>query len=248
MAITKELKEAIEAAKADLRNEFNLFKVNMEDRIDQIELEKQILKDENKDLKIRLSVLEADKANNLAVNKPLFSSFIKSSSQGAPPVLESETRVFHAISSEYKEKAKKEKNIVIFGIKESQQTDKAKIVEEDLKSIESVFDAIGLDKSKISKSFRLRSRDTSKPGALVVELESILYQKHILSISSSLSNIEEYKNKVYINADLTFRERASLKLLLDERKKLNKIEQDSSSPFRFVIRNDMLEKIEIKRR
>jgi hypothetical protein len=82
----------------------------------------------------------------------------------------------------------------------------------------------------------------------VEELDSTLYQKQVLSVASSLSKVEEYKNKVYINPDLTFREKPSLKLLLEERKKLNKVELDNSSSFRFVIRNDLLEKINIKKK
>jgi hypothetical protein len=82
----------------------------------------------------------------------------------------------------------------------------------------------------------------------VVELDRSLCQKQDLSVASSLSKVEEYKNKVFINPDLTFRERANLKLLLEERKKLNRVELDNSSSFRFVIRNDMLEKIIIKKK
>ncbi len=181
-------------------------------------------------------------------SKPLFRSLIKKTRDGATPVSETETRVFNAISSECKEKARKEKNIVIFGVKESAQSNIDKIIEDDRKSIDDVFDAIGLDKTKITKNFRLKSKDTAKPGPLVVELDSSLYQKQDLSVASSLSKFEEYKSKVYINPDLTFRERASLKLLLEERKKLNKVELDNSSSFRFVIRNDMLEKIIIKKK
>ena len=54
-------------------------------------------------------------------------------------------------------------------------------------------------------------------------------------------------NEVFINPDLTYREKASLKLLLDERKRLNKEEENKNSTFRFVIRNDLLERIEIKK-
>jgi hypothetical protein len=247
MAITKEVKEAIEAAKADLRNELKDIKAEFEEKIKQIELEKLRLTNDNADLKKRIEVLEKEKPNDVT-GKPLFSSFIKKTSEGAPPVSESETRVFNAISSECKEKAKKEKNIIMFGVQESKETEKAKLDEHDLNGIGKIFDDINLDKTRIIKHFRLKSKDATKPGAVVVELDSVLYQKQVLSSASELRKFEEYKNKVYINPDLTFRERASLKLLLEERKKLNKAELDKSSTFRFVIRNDMLEKIEIKKK
>jgi hypothetical protein len=61
-----------------------------------------------------------------------------------------------------------------------------------------------------------------------------------------LSKITEYSKKVYINQDLTFAQRAGLKLLLDERNKLNQAEITGKTPFRYVIRNDKLKKIEFK--
>jgi hypothetical protein len=66
-------------------------------------------------------------------------------------------------------------------------------------------------------------------------------------VARDLNAVEEYKNRVFINPDLTYRERASLKLLLGERKRLNKEEKNKSSTFRFVIRNDLLERIEFKK-
>ena len=67
-------------------------------------------------------------------------------------------------------------------------------------------------------------------------------------MARDLNAVEEYKNRVFINPDLTYRERASLKLLLGERKRLNKEEENKNSTFRFVIRNDLLERIEFKKR
>jgi hypothetical protein len=68
----------------------------------------------------------------------------------------------------------------------------------------------------------------------------------VLQESRNLNNISEYKGKVYINADLTIAERSGLKMLLTERNRLNKIESDNNSPFRYVIRNDKLEKFKPK--
>ncbi len=109
-----------------------------------------------------------------------------------------------------------------------------------------MFDSIGLDKSKIVKHFRLKSKDITKPGPLVLEIRESSYQKQVLSVARNLNGIKEYKKRVFINPNLTYRERASLKLLLGERKRLNEEEENKKSSFRFVIRNDLLERIEIK--
>jgi hypothetical protein len=237
MVVSKDTSQAINTAIEILRQE-------LIERIIKVEKENERLNIENESLKKQLKIAEQNNQDN---NKPLFSSFIKKTSEGAPPISESETRIVNAISSEQKEKVKKEKNVVVFGLKESSRKSKDEIKEDDDEGISELFDAIGLEKSNIVKHFRLNSGDKSKPGPLVIELVDSSYQKQVLSVARDLNKIEAYKNKVFINPDLTYRQRASLKLLLSERKRLNKIEEDKSSTFRFVIRNDMLQKIEIKK-
>lgn len=151
--------------------------------------------------------------------------------------------MFNAISAEQKEKIIKEKNVIIFGLIESARKNNSEKIEDDKVSIENVFDAIKLDKTKKVRQYRLKSKDTTKP--LVVELIDSCYQKQVLTVARDLSKTK-FKEKVYINQDLTYRERASLKVLPEEREKLNKIEQEKNLPLRYIIRNDMLDKIEIK--
>ena len=233
MVVSKDTQNAIKEAIEEIRNEFA-------SRIENVE-------NENKRLNAEVMELRKLLDNKTQQNKPLFSSLIKKTSEGAPPISESETRVINAISAEQKEKVKKEKNVIVFGLKESNRKEKQEIKEDDDESIGKVFDAIGLDKSKIVKHYRLKSKDTTKPGPLVLEIVESSYQKQVLSVARDLNAVEEYKNRVFINPDLTYRERASLKLLLGERKRLNKEEENKNSTFRFVIRNDLLERIEIKK-
>jgi hypothetical protein len=233
MVISKDTQFAIKEAIEEIRKEFA-------SRIENVE-------NENKRLNVEVMELRKLLDNKTQQNKPLFSSLIKKTSEGAPPISESETRVINAISAEQKEKVKKEKNVIVFGLKESNRKEKHEIKEDDDESIGKVFDAIGLDKSKIVKHYRLKSKDATKPGPLVLEIVESTYQKQVLSVARDLNTVEEYKNRVFINPDLTYRERASLKLLLGERKRLNKEEENKNSTFRFVIRNDLLERIEIKK-
>jgi hypothetical protein len=69
----------------------------------------------------------------------------------------------------------------------------------------------------------MKSKDKKKSGPLVIELDDSSYQLQVL--------------RVFIYLDLTYRERASLKLLLDKRKKLDKKQEDKSPTFLFVIIN-----------
>ena len=173
----------------------------------------------------------------------LFSSLLSK----AKPA-EFETKVLNAISAEVKAKSSKEKNVVIFGLNESNKTTKEEKEEEDKEKIQEIFTALNLNNIKVQKQYRIKSSkpNANKPSIVVVELSSKIEQQQVIQESRNLNNLSEYKDKVYINSDLTIAERASLRMLLTERNKLNKIETDSSTPFRWVIRNDKLEKFKPK--
>ena len=60
-------------------------------------------------------------------------------------------------------------------LKESNRKEKHEIKEDDDESIGKVFDAIGLDQSKIVKHYRLKSKESTKPGPLVLEIVESTY-------------------------------------------------------------------------
>jgi hypothetical protein len=154
----------------------------------------------------------------------------------------------NAISAEVKEKSSKEKIIVIFGLKESTKNTKEENENKDILKIQEIFTELNLNNIKVEKHYRIKSSkpDANKPSILVVELSSKTEQAQVLQESRNLNNLVAYKDKVYINPDLTIAERASLRMLLTERNKLNKIETDGKTPFRWIIRNDRLEKFKPK--
>ena len=129
MVVSKDTQCAIKDAIEEIRNEFAC-------RIENVEKENKRLNAEVLELRKLLD-------NKTQQNKPLFSSLIKKTSEGAPPISESETRVINAISAEQKEKVKKEKNVIVFGLKESNRKEKQEIKEDHHESIGKVFDAIG---------------------------------------------------------------------------------------------------------
>ena len=194
----------------------------------------------NDDLQKKIESLEKQQTN---ITPPLFSSLLSK----AKPA-EFETKVLNAISAEVKAKSSKEKNVVIFGLNESNKTTKEEKEEEDKEKIQEIFTALNLNNIKVQKQYRIKSSkpNANKPSIVVVELSSKIEQQQVIQESRNLNNLSEYKDKVYINSDLTIAERASLRMLLTERNKLNKIETDSSTPFRWVIRNDKLEKFKPK--
>ena len=133
-------------------------------------------------------------------------------------------------------------------LKESNKNTKEEKEEEDILKIQEIFTELNLNNIKVEKHYRIKSSkpDANKPSILVVELSSKTEQAQVLQESRNLNNLVAYKDKVYINPDLTIAERASLRMLLTERNKLNKIETDGKTPFRWIIRNDRLEKFKPK--
>jgi hypothetical protein len=133
-------------------------------------------------------------------------------------------------------------------LKESNKNTKEEKEEEDILKIQEIFTELNLNNIKVEKHYRIKSSkpDANKPSILVVELSSKTEQAQVLQESRNLNNLVAYKDKVYINPDLTIAERASLRMLLTERNKLNKIETDGKTPFRWIIRNDKLEKFQPK--
>ena len=89
MVVSKETKEAINTPIDELRTELLT-------RIKKLEADNLTLISENEELKKQLK--ETEKNNN----KPLFTSMIKKTSEGAPPFSDAETRVINAISAEQK--------------------------------------------------------------------------------------------------------------------------------------------------
>ena len=239
--ITKTLlDEALKLLSERLQKEFNLKFEENERKMNKIksDLEAKIydLEDENKKLKQQFSDLSKNKINHPQLFSNLFSK--------TKPA-EIETKILNAISAESKEKTSKENNVAIFGLKESLKSNKDEKEEEEKQQINEIFTDLNLNIKNIEKHYRLKGT-SSRPGIVVVTLKSKSDQQQVIQESKNLNKIEKYKSKVYINQDLTIAERAGLKLLLEERKKLNKEEEDNNSPFRYVIRNDKLEKIKPK--
>jgi hypothetical protein len=238
---------ALKDLEEKLKTAFNLkmdeADMNHSAKITNLNQEISDLKIENGNLKSKVEKLE--KAPPVAATTPRFSNLFSKSKPA-----EFETKVLNAISAETKKKSSKDENIVIFGLTESSKSNKDEKNEEDRSKIEDIFQALNLHSVNIDKHYRIKGSKTTgsidKPGILIVELKSKIEQQQVLQESRNLNNISEYKGKVYINADLTIAERSGLKMLLTERNRLNKIESDNNSPFRYVIRNDKLEKFKPK--
>ena len=83
------------------------------------------------------------------------------------------------------------------------------------------FTALNLNNIKVQKKYRIKSSklNANKPSIVGVELSYKVEQQQVIQESRNLNNFSEYKDKIYINPDLTIAERASLRMLLTESNK-----------------------------
>ena len=71
--------------------------------------------------------------------------------------------MINVAAKENDERAKKEKNLIIFGLKDSEKPETADKKADDEAQIKQVVDALKLDNIKYEKVFRMNSRDSTRP-------------------------------------------------------------------------------------
>ncbi|ESO11202.1 hypothetical protein HELRODRAFT_183443 [Helobdella robusta] len=92
------------------------------------------------------------------------------------------------------EREKRKKNIIIYGVPESSvpnPTDKRTEDEAKTKEIMKMIDKVDI---KVAYSRRLRSKDTTKPGPLLVDLTDASLRNPVLLAAKKLRDVEEFKS------------------------------------------------------
>ncbi len=111
---------------------------------------------------------------------------------------------------------------------------------EDEEKIKEILNAIGKNDITPAYTRRLKSKDTSKPGPILVELKDDAIRNPLLLAAKKLREKEEFRT-IYISPDLTETERALDFELRKQRNEANsKLEENS--PFRFGIRGNQIVK------
>ena len=151
--------------------------------------------------------------------------------------------VVNAAINEQRDRDKRKKNVLIFGLPES-NANAAPIDRntEDKEKVEKLFDDIN-SSTKPSFVKRLRSRNQDKPGPLLVVLSDQSERNPLLISAKKLRNLQQYKS-VYISPDLTEAERLQDRELRKKRDELNS-KRDSNAPFRYAIRGNDIVKLKI---
>ena len=208
--------------------------LRLSDRITQLESKESEKKNE-------ISKLRSDfEASKKIVNSPSISNdwvqVIKHGTKAKKPA--DQMAVANATISEMNERERRRKNIIIHGVPESKKeilTDKRA---EDESNIKKILNTIGKSEIAPVYSRRLKSKDTNKPGPILVEFEDAAIRNPILLAAKKLREVEEYKT-VYISPDLTETERALDYELRRQRNEANS-KLEANSPFRYGIRGNQI--------
>ena len=153
-----------------------------------------------------------------------------------------ETNVLNAVAMENDEIKKRERNLVVFCLPESDKADEEKESDDKNKIVE-LLKIMNVESSKIRRIVRFKRGATDKPGVVLVELKNKDDRLNIIKAAKKLKDSENYKN-VYFNFDLTSAQKSLSKQLIAERNRMNG--ELASENFYYGIRSNKLVKIQKK--
>jgi hypothetical protein len=185
---------------------------------------------------------DLESTKNLAKPSSISNEWVQVVTKGAKNAKKpiDQLTVANATISELQEREKRKKNVIIYGVPESTSLNLTDKKAEDETKIKLILTAI--DKSDVSPVYsrRLKSKDSSKPGPLLVELSDTSLRNPVLLAAKKLRENDNYKS-VYISPDLTEAERQLDYKLRQERNRLNSA-LGADSPFRYGIRGNQVQR------
>jgi len=121
--------------------------------------------------------------------------------------------LLNVVSDENKERNKKEKNIVVFGLKNSTKESITEKKADDVDQINQMLEVLSITNVPVEGAFRINAKDKEKPRPLVVVLKDKEARNKILQAAKKLKEVEEYKS-VFLCPDLTEAQRLKYKELV----------------------------------
>ena len=197
------------------------------------ELEKQNLaKDQTiANLNSEINALKLNKENSKTNQEKLWSTVAKKNS-------EVRMNIINVVADENKERNKKEKNIIVFGLEESKKDTITEKKEEDISRVNKICEALSLENADLEAVFRLNAKDKNKPKPLVMVLKNKETRNKFLYASKSLKSSDDYKS-VFLCPDLTESQRLKYKELVKIRNEKNeKLSEEEKSNKIWCIRDN----------
>lgn len=145
-----------------------------------------------------------------------------------------------AINNERKEAAKRERNVICFGLQP------ADTPENDKESTYELVSALKLERADVQRIVRFdnsKKTRTDRPNPVLIEFKSVELRDRAFKGAKELKGNERFLG-VSISPDMTPNERILLKREVEECDRLNKT-LETNSPFRWGIRNRTRQKIDV---
>ena len=203
-----------------VRNEEFLAQVKRIDDLLEIvgALEKRIveLEEKNSAQAAKIEQVEKEQKNAPAAGDALWSTIAKRNVKKSTEQL----KVINVMADEGKERSKKEKNIIVFGLKESTKGTISEKKSDDMEEINRIRQVLALQNENIEGNFRLNAKDTSKPKPLVIVLKDKETRNKFLQAAKKLKASDEHRD-VFLGPDLTEAQRLQYKELVKIRDKKN---------------------------
>ncbi len=147
--------------------------------------------------------------------------------------------IINTVTKENKDRERRDKNVIIFGIKESTKTDITEKKADDLEEVQKLADNVHIVKDNIVRLFRIKSKSGLSP--IIVELKDSGIRNEFIKRTH-----RKFKD-IYVNPDLTESQRNLDKQLREECHKLNEPlnlkENWNNVTEYYVIRNNEVIKI-----
>jgi len=146
--------------------------------------------------------------------------------------------IVNAVSDENKERNKNEKNVIVFGLKESVKESIADKKVEDDEEVNKICEALSLQSNTVEGVFRLKTEDTTKPKPLVMVLKDKETRNKFLQAVKQMRTSNDYKT-VYLCPDLTEAQRLKFRELVKIRDAKNeKLKDDEKEKKIWCIRDN----------
>lgn len=196
-------------------------------RIDELEKQNRVLID-------KITALESNKSNKVLDFSKLFEKGNKTVD---------EIKITQGLIELNKDANKRDKNVIIIGIPNSNDHDPTIRKQHDEDIVKELFSELSIDPNKIKRVHRFKNKDelnNSKSTPLLIELPDSSDKLYVLKSAKQLKNSNNFKS-FYINPDQSESERILTKELVHKRNKLNEelnAKGDLNKPFRYGIRNN----------
>ena len=128
--------------------------------------------------------------------------------------------MINVVADENKERNKKEKNIIVFGLEESKKDSITEKKEEDMNQVNKICEILSLQNADVEGVFRLNAKDKEKPKPLVMVLKNKEARNKFLFAAKNLKSSSEHKS-VFLCPDLTEAQRLKYKQLVKIRNEKN---------------------------